>query len=84
MTFVISGIGVLALATGHVEERWTRLGYAGPLEGGSARAFGLSMFFFGLLPLMLAMRTPKSAAWLGTIAVVLGFIALFAGPWLTG
>lgn len=84
MTFVVSGLGVLTLATGHVAERWTRYGYAGPLEGGLAPAFGLSMFFFGLLPLMLLMRSPKAAAWLGGVAGFLGLLAVFAGPWLLG
>lgn len=84
MTCVISGLGLLALVSGQTEERWTRHGHTGPLEGGPARAFGLAMFFFGLLPLVLAMRTPKSAMWLAVSSVVLGLLTLFAGPALLG
>ena len=68
---VISGIGLLSLIIGH-------------LEAAPAHAFGLSMFFFGLLPLALAMRTPKSAVWLAGTSVVLGLSALVVGPTLLG
>lgn len=84
ITCVISGLGLLALVSGHTEERWTRYGHAGPLEGAPAHAFGLAMLFFGLLPLVLAARTPKSAMWLATSSVVLGLLAVFAGPALLG
>ncbi|MGY3265496.1 hypothetical protein [Lysobacter sp. HA35] len=80
MTFVISGLGLLALVSGHTEERWTRYGHTGSLEGAPAHAFGLAMFFFGLLPLALAMRTPKSAMWWAVSAVVLGLLTVFVGP----
>ena len=84
MSCVFSGLGLLALISGHTEGRWTRHGYAGPLEGTPAHAFGLSMFFFGLLPLALAMRTPRAAQWLGGLAVTLGLLSVFAGPFLLG
>jgi hypothetical protein len=84
MTCVISGLGLLALVSGQTEARWTRHGYTGPLEGAPAHAFGLAMFFFGLLPLVLAMRTAKSAMRLAVSAVVLGLLTLFAGPALLG
>ena len=80
MTGVISGLGLLALVTGHTEERWTRFGHAGPLSGSPAHAFGLAMFFFGLLPLVLVMRSPKSAMRLAVSSVLLGLLALFIGP----
>ena len=80
MTLVISGLGLLSLVSGHTEERWTRYGHTGSLEGAPAHAFGLAMFFFGLLPLVLAMRTPKSAMWLAVSSVVLGLVTLFVGP----
>lgn len=79
MTAVMSGLGLLALVTGHTEERWTRYGQAGPLEGVPAHAFGLAMFFFGLLPLALAMRTLKSAMWLATSSVALGLLSVLVG-----
>ena len=80
MTCVLSGLGLLALATGHTEERWTRYGYTGPLTGAPAHAFGLAMVFFGLLPMVLAMRTPKSAMRLALVSVILGLVTLFVGP----
>ncbi|MFC5498590.1 hypothetical protein ACFPOE_13670 [Caenimonas terrae] len=82
ITGVFSGLAALALVTGHVGERWTRLGYAGPLEEGRAQSFGLAMLFFGLLPLMLCARTPRSAMWVASISVVLGLICVFAGALL--
>ena len=84
MSCVISGLGLLALCSGHTEERWTRYGHAAALEGAPAHAFGLSMVFFGLLPMALVMRTPRSAVWLGGVAVVFGLLAVFAGPALLG
>ena len=80
MTCVISGLGLMALVTGHAAGRWTRYGYAGPLEGSPAHAFGLAMFFFGLLPLALAMRSPKSAVRLAVASAVLGLLSVFVGP----
>ena len=80
MTCVISGLGVLALVSGHTEERWTRYGHTGPLQGAPAHAFGLAMFFFGLLPLVLVVRTPSSAKRLAVAAAVLGLLSVFAGP----
>ena len=61
VTLVVSGLGLLAIISGHTADRYTRMGYAPPLEGSSARAFGLAIFFFGLAPLMLLARTPRTA-----------------------
>lgn len=84
MTCVVSGLGLLALVTGHVEERWTRHGYTAALDGALAHAFGLSIFFFGLLPLMLAARSPRAAKWIGSLAVTLGLLSVFIGPFIVG
>jgi hypothetical protein len=79
MSCVFSGIGVLALVSGHVEARWTRYGHTAPLEGAAAHAFGLSIFFFGLLPLMLAASSPRVAKWIGCISAALGLLSVFGG-----
>ena len=82
ITCVISGLGLSALVTGYSEGRWTRYGYASPLEGAPAQGFGLSMLFFGLLPLALAARSPRAAMWIATSAVVLGLLSVFFGTFL--
>lgn len=79
MTCVISGLGLIAIYTQHVPARWTRFGHAGPLDGSSAIGFGYSIFFFGLMPLMLAVRTAKAALIIGSIAGTLGLLSIFAG-----
>lgn len=84
MSCVISGLGVLALVSGHVEERWTRYGHTAALDGAPAQSFGLSIFFFGLLPLMLAARSPRSAMWIGSLAAGLGVLSVLAGLFFLG
>ena len=77
---VFSGLGLLAIVSGHVEERWTRYGHTGALDGTLAQGFGLSIFFFGLLPLMLAARSVRVAKWIGCLAVALGLASVFVAP----
>lgn len=79
MTSVVSGLGLLAMITAHAPERWTRHGYVAPLEGTDAQSFGASIFFFGLMPLMLVARNQRVALWIGVSAAVLGVVSLFAG-----
>lgn len=79
MTCVMSGLGLMAMFTGHVEGSWTRYGYKGPLEGATARHFGLSIFLFGLLPLMLLARSPRSAKRFAVGVVVLALLSVFFG-----
>ncbi len=79
MTGVVSGLGLLAMITAHAPERWTRYGYVAALEGDVARSFGLSIFLFGLLPLMLVARTQKQAMWFGVVVGTLGVVSVFAG-----
>ena len=74
----ISGSGALALISGHVGERWTRYGYTGPLDGARAHSFGLAMIFFGLLPLALCARTPRSAMWIACVSAAAGLVTVFA------
>lgn len=68
---VISGIGLLSLIIGH-------------LESAPVHSFGICMFFFGLLPLALAMPTPKSAACVAGASLVLGLSMLVLRPTLLG
>lgn len=78
MTLVVSGLGALALVTGRAPGRSTRFGYAGPLDGIAAYGFGLSIFLFGLIPLMLLARSFVSAAWFaGSVAVLALAVLLF-------
>ena len=79
MTIVVSGLGLLAMITAYAPERWTRYGLVGPLEGDVARSFGVSIFLFGLLPLMLIARTQKQAMWIGVVVGTLGVASVFAG-----
>ena len=82
MTFVVSGLGVLALVTGHVAGRSTRFGYAGVLDGLSAYGYGLSSFLFGLLPLTLLARSNVSAAWFAGSVAALALGVLFGSCYL--
>lgn len=79
MTCVFSGLGVLAWVTGHVGERSSRLGPTGPLEGAAARHFGLSIFVFGLLPLVLLARSRGGAMRFAASVVVSGLLSVFLG-----
>jgi hypothetical protein len=62
---VISGVGLLSLAIGY-------------LEDAPVHVFGICMFFFGLLPLALAMRSGRAASWVAGASVFLGLSALIA------
>lgn len=79
ITCAVSGLGLLALYTRHAPERWTRFGYAAPLDGNSATVFGLSIFFCGLLPLMLTARSAKTAMVFGAVVGTLGVLSVFIG-----
>ena len=79
ITCAVSGTGLLALYTSHAPERWTRFGYAASLDGAAATVFGLTLFFFGLLPLMLTASSAKSAMWFGSIVAGLGLLSIFMG-----
>lgn len=74
---VVCALGLLAINTGYVEGRWTRFGYAGPLAGEGARSFGMAIMWFGLMPLALLARSPRSAAWFASSMAVLGLLSLF-------
>ena len=73
MTLVISGIGVMAVATHYAPARSSRYGLLPALQGAQADAFGVTIFFAGLLPLGLLLGSAKRAAWFG---VVVGFLVL--------
>lgn len=79
ITCAASGLGLLALYTRHAPARWTRFGYTAPLDGNSATVFGLSIFFFGLLPLMLTARSAKTAMVFGSAVGTLGVLSVFVG-----
>lgn len=79
MTCVFSGVGLLALYARHAPERWTRFVYAAPLDGAAATVFGLTIFFFGLLPLMLTASSAKSAMAFGSAVATLGLLSVFIG-----
>lgn len=77
MTCIFSGLGAAHFVTEYAPDRWTKHGYTGPLEGSTAEAFGLSMFCFGLLPLMLAAPSRRSAMGIAAVAVTGGLASLF-------
>ena len=63
LSCLLSGVGLLSLTIGY-------------LEDAPVHVFGICMFFFGLLPVALAMRSRKSAAWVASASVLLGLSAL--------
>ena len=77
ITLVVSGCGLLAVVSRYAPARSTRFGYLPALEGSSAQAFGLSIFFFGLIPLAFLARSGKQAAWMVVLVATLGTISLF-------
>ena len=79
MTLVVSGIGVMAIATHYAPERSTRYGLIPALHGAQADAFGVTIFFAGLLPLGLLMGTARRAGWFGCIVGLLILASLLIG-----
>ena len=79
MTLVVSGIGVLAVATHYAPARSTRYGILPALQGAQADAFGVTIFFVGLLPLGLLLGSARRAAWFGCIVGLLVLVSLFIG-----
>ena len=77
MALVFSGSGVLAVLTHYAPARSTRYGLLPALQGGQADAFGVTIFFFGLLPLGLLMGSARRAAWFGGVVAMLGVGSLF-------
>ena len=79
MTLVVSGLGVLAVATHYAPARSSRQGILPALQGAQADAFGVTIFFAGLLPLGLLLGSARRAAWFGCIVGLLVLVSLFFG-----
>lgn len=79
ITCVVSGLGLLALYTQYAPERWTRYGRADALQGDPAVIFGLTVFCFGLLPLMIWFKSQRAALLFGGLVGTLGVVSLFGG-----
>ena len=79
ITLVVSGTGVLAVASHYAPERSTRYGLIPALEGAQADAFGITVFFAGLLPLGLLLGSARRAGWFGCIVGLLIAASLFIG-----
>ena len=79
MTFVVSGMGVLAVATHYAPERSTRFGFVTAMHGAQADAFGITIFLAGLLPLSLLLGTARRAGWFGSIVGLLMLASLLIG-----
>ncbi|MBU2286906.1 MAG: hypothetical protein KKC85_10770 [Gammaproteobacteria bacterium] len=77
MTLVVSGMGILAIVTHYAPERSSRFGLIPALHGAQADAFGVTIFFVGLLPLGLLLRTARRAGWFGSVVVCLIVASLF-------
>ena len=78
-TLVVSGVGVLAVVTHYAPERSTRYGLMPALHGAQADAFGVTIFFAGLLPLGLLLGTARRAGWFGCIVGLLMVASLLVG-----
>lgn len=78
MTCVFSGLGLLAFWTEYAPARGTRFGPVDALVGTPAALFGLSVFCFGLLPLMLLARTRQGALVFGSVVAALGLLGVVA------
>ena len=78
-TVVVSGIGVLAVATHYAPERSTKYGLMPALHDAQADSFGVTIFLVGLLPLGLLLGKPRRAGWFGCIVGVLVLASLAIG-----
>ena len=78
-SLVVSGVGVLAVVTHYAPERSTRFGLMSALHGAQADAFGVTIFFAGLLPLGLLLGTARRAGWFGCIVGLLMVASLLMG-----
>ena len=79
ITLVVSGIGILAVASHYAPEQSTRYGLMSALEGAQADAFGITVFFAGLLPLGLLLGSARRAGWFGCIVGLLIAASLLIG-----
>ena len=79
ITLVVSGIGILAVASHYAPEQSTRYGLMAALEGAQADAFGITVFFAGLLPLGLLLGSARRAGWFGCIVGLLIAASLLIG-----
>lgn len=70
-------IGIMAIATHYAPARSTRYCIAPALQGAQGGAFGVTIFFTGLLPLALLLGSAKRAAWFGCIGGILVLGSLF-------
>lgn len=79
ITLVVSGMGVLVVATHYAPERSTRYGLMPSLHGAQADSFGVTIFLAGLLPLGLLLGTARRAGWFGCIVGILMLASLLIG-----
>lgn len=78
-TLIVSGMGILAVVSHYAPERSTRYGLMPALEGAQADAFGVTVFFAGLLPLGLLLGSARRAAWFGCIVGLLVAASVLIG-----
>lgn len=79
LAVVVSGLGLAILWSDYAAERMTRFGLASALHGSDARQFGSTLLLAGLLPLMLLARTPRAAAWIGSLLGTALLLNVFFG-----
>ena len=70
--------GAFLTAQAHAPALFTRFGYARPLFGNEARAYGLVVVLLGCLPLLLLCRTSRQAALFGALLGIVVLTAIFA------
>lgn len=74
---VVIALGIVAISTGHVPERATRYGRAGPLEDTAAIIHGSFLLLLGLIPISAALIPERYRI---AVIVVLGLTALATIP----
>ena len=78
IALVMIGLGLWSIASQHYFGRTTKYGGAEvSLDGQPAVLMGLLYISLGLLPLAMWFRTPRAAAWWGSVCA-LAFFALLA------
>jgi hypothetical protein len=79
---VCFALGLTAILTEFVPERWTRFGLTGPFFGKDAKVIGTITLLIGLLPLLMFCKNAKQASIIGSLLFVLLMAAIFGGIYL--
>lgn len=75
-------LGMTALITEYVPERWTRFGLTNALYNKHAMLYGVTLLIISLLPLLIFCKTYKQGVILGSILFLLLMTTIFGGIYL--